>query len=319
MPSSGRQNRTSPAIQAPPPRSVPPGYHLRRIPLDRIDVPQLRIRRELGAIGELAYSLGSVGILQPIQVLKVGSRYRLVAGERRLEAARMLGWSEIEALVREPRGNDLLLELVENAQRKFLTDAEEADAFIRLVRDDGFQSMEVAAQAGRSEAYVSKRVRVFEDATLRSAIERQQLSVSMAEEFLTVPIGSRPALVSEALEGHWDVHHLRSVVRALGDGASRLAARENGANRAADIARARRSAARALADGQLRGRDLVRHLNTARDAIGVLRPYELTPAEERALSSLFQALLLLARARQRASKGPIYPSFEAAEALARRH
>ena len=97
-------------------------------------------------------------------------------------------------MVREPGENDLLLELVENTQRKWLSDIEEADALIRLVREMGCEMKAVAAQAGRSEAYVSKRVRVFEDPILRQAVEQNQLPVSVAEEFLGMPAEQRPGL-----------------------------------------------------------------------------------------------------------------------------
>src|SRR5438067_10712079 len=133
-----------------------------RLPLDQIDVPRARIRKDLGQIEDLAHSLESFGLLHPVHVYASHGRYRLIAGERRLEAARKLAWASIDAMVREPDENDLLLELVENTQRKWLSDAEAADALIRLVREMGCEMKEVAVQAGRSEAYVSKRVRVFE-------------------------------------------------------------------------------------------------------------------------------------------------------------
>src|SRR5918911_2699393 len=188
---------------APPARSLStapptPAADLRRIPIAQIDIPPVRIRRELGAIQDLAYSVGSVGLLHPVQVYRVRNRYRLIAGERRLQAARQLGWTEIQAMVREPSENHLLLELIENTQRKWLTDVEEADALIRLVREMGREAKEVAAQAGRSEAYVSKRIRVFEDACLREAVEREQLSVSVAEEFLALAAEEPPALGAQA-------------------------------------------------------------------------------------------------------------------------
>src|SRR5919108_4959305 len=203
---------------APPARSRPaaptiPAAELHRIPVAQIDVPPARIRREMGPIEDLAYSVGSVGLLHPVQVYRVRNRYRLVAGERRLQAARLLGWTEIDAMVREPSDNHLLLELIENTQRKWLTDVEEADALIRLVREMGHEAKEVAAQAGRSEAYVSKRIRVFEDACLREAVERDQLSVSVAEEFLALPAQERPALVAQAIAGGWDGRRAREVVR----------------------------------------------------------------------------------------------------------
>jgi ParB family chromosome partitioning protein len=330
------------ASSAPPEQDAPAGYELHRLPIDRIDVPRARIRREMGALGELAYSLGSVGILQPIQVLKAGARYRLIAGERRLAAARMLGWAEIEALVREPRGNDLLLELVENAQRKFLTDAEEADAFIRL-RDEGYVLTEVAAQAGRSEAYVSKRIRVFEDLTLRTAVERDHLAVSMAEEFLTVAPDERGPLVARAIGERWDMARVRSAIRGpqvepelpsdTEGRTSELPAQPEHSEKSANVVEGSYrevdgsvepeqgllpvNQSRDSDSNQLRGRELVRQLNAARQAIRELRAYDLSPAEERALAALLQALLFLARARQRGAKGPVFPSLEVAEKVSR--
>ena len=61
---------------------------LRRLSLDVIDVPHRRIRRELGQVDDLALSLASVGQIHPVQVYERHGRYRLVAGERRLTAAR---------------------------------------------------------------------------------------------------------------------------------------------------------------------------------------------------------------------------------------
>jgi ParB/RepB/Spo0J family partition protein len=314
---------------------------LRRLRLDLIDVPRQRIRRDMGAVNDLAYSLGTVGILQPIQVFAVGERYRLIAGERRLRAAGVLGWKEIDGLVREPRGDELLLELVENAQRKFLTDAEEADAFIRLVRTDGHQITEVGAQAGRSEAYVSKRIRVFEDPVLRDAIERQEISVSLAEEFLTVPIEDRPGLLQQAIEERWDVVRVRQAVRApllelelppsrVGDATT--AFEPASASASGDVVdgsfrelepqpaavRTERNRSSSPAQDTSSRRELVKQLHSVRDAIRDLRPYELTASEERALAELFQALLRLARARQQGSKGPVFPALNEAERLARR-
>ena len=259
-------------------RPASPELELRRIRLDLIDVPRQRIRRDLGAVNDLAYSLGTVGILQPIQVLSVGKRYRLIAGERRLTAAGILGWQEIDALVREPRGDELLLELVENAQRKFLTDAEEADAFIRLVRDDGHQITEVGAQAGRSEAYVSKRIRVFEDPVLRDAIERQTISVSLAEEFLTVPPAERAGLLQQAIDEQWDVVRVRQAVRAP------LVELQLPAPSAGDA----HAASADVVDGSFR------ELDTASDR----------PAEENHTSSPVAGHVKQARARQTAALGP---------------
>jgi ParB/RepB/Spo0J family partition protein len=202
-----RPHGSGQAISVPRPRRCPaepvrspsaalptPAAEVRRIPIGQIDVPPGRIRRELGSVQDLAHSLGCVGLLHPVLVYCVRNRSRLIAGERRLEAARMLGCTEMDAMLRQPSPDHLLLELIENTQRKWLTDIEEADAIIRLIRELGHGGREVAAQAGRSDAYVSKRMRVFEDASLGEAVERDQLSVSVVEECLALPAADERAL-----------------------------------------------------------------------------------------------------------------------------
>ena len=310
-----------------------PAAEPRRIPIAQIDVPPVRIRRELGPIEDLAYSVGSVGLLHPVQVYRVRNRYRLIAGERRLQAARQLGWTEIEAMVREPSENHLLLELIENTQRKWLTDVEEADALIRLVREMGREAKEVAAQAGRSEAYVSKRIRVFEDACLREAVEREQLSVSVAEELLALPAEERPTLVAQAVAGGWDGRRVREAVRARVEPAPEPPA----APKPAATRSAATKAVLAFVEGMLdepeiqapgpsprrrsagRPSNLAQQVRALNAVLSRVRAVELTPADERALAQLLGTLLRLARAHATgAGRTVVFPSLEEAERRARR-
>jgi ParB/RepB/Spo0J family partition protein len=295
-----------------------PRGELRRLPLAAIDVPQVRIRRDLGHVDELAHSLASVGLLHPVHVYLSHGRYRLVAGERRLAAARLLGWPSIDAIVAEPTQNDLMLELVENTQRKWLTDAEEADALIRLVRELGCEIKEVAAQAGRSEAYVSKRVRVFEDPVLRQAVVQHQLPVSVAEEFLALPRAARSAWVARAIERGWEGWRVRSAIRSLtapspGDGAELHAGNGWSGTREVESPRER-----------LRVTVSSRHVSLSQQARALervlrdARPFELSAADQRALASLLQTLLRLARAHAGPGRdGITFPSIEEAERVAR--
>jgi ParB/RepB/Spo0J family partition protein len=289
---------------------------LRRLPLDQIDVPRARIRRDLGTIEDLAVSLDSFGLLHPVHVYASHGRYRLVAGERRLEAARKLGWDSIDAMVREPNENDLLLELVENTQRKWLSDAEEADALIRLVREMGCEMKEVAAQAGRSEAYVSKRVRVFEDPVLRRAVEHNQLPVSVAEEFLGLPASERPAWVKRAIDGGWEGWRVREAIRAAAQPVLTEAPQEPAETCPGSGQQERLSLA---APPHERPTDLTHQIRTLERALRDLRPFQLTRPDEKALADLLQTLLRLARAHAgRGRLGLIFPSIEEAEQATRR-
>ncbi|MGI9147978.1 MAG: ParB/RepB/Spo0J family partition protein [Chloroflexota bacterium] len=144
-------------------------------------------RRKLTGIEELASSLQQHGLLQPIVVRLVGDEYQLVAGHRRLAAARALGWERVPAIIRRETEDDAyVLTLVENLQRVDLSPRDEASALEVLVRERGWTTREVAAAISRSQGFVSKRLRVFEDAMLAPLVMGGRLSVSAAEELLTV-------------------------------------------------------------------------------------------------------------------------------------
>ncbi len=287
--------------------------------LDQIDVPRARIRRDLGPIEDLALSLDSFGLLHPVHVYASHGRYRLIAGERRLQAARKLGWTSIDAMVRDPDENDLLLELVENTQRKWLSDAEEADALIRLVREMGCEMKEVAAQAGRSEAYVSKRVRVFEDPVLRHAVEESQLPVSVAEEFLGLPAAERPAWVKRAVEGSWEGWRVREAIRAAAQPKRVEGAGDQKPNGTCPGASDQQRMTVTAGTPHERPTDLTHQIKSLERALRDLRPFQLTRPDEKALADLLQTLLRLARAHAgRGRLGVTFPTIEEAEQAARR-
>jgi len=320
------------------------------VPIELIDVPPMRVRQHLEGIDELAFSMASVGLLHPIQVYRARERYRLVAGERRLSAARLLGWAEIHAFVRARSDDDLLLELVENTQRRWLTDAEEADALIRLVREKQLDSKDVAAQAGRSEGYVSKRLRLFEDPVLRPAVEAGDITVSAAEELLGLAAAPRAALLAEAIAGGWNSMRLRQAVRELSVSAPQpevtiieTAPEDRSSGWADDDsvveADFREVEAAFPEDDEQDADELDESLVEPRGALPSARPsgitrqirdlsktlrglraWELTPADERALASLLDALLRLARAHSKTGHtgGPVFPSLEQAEQAVRR-
>jgi ParB family transcriptional regulator, chromosome partitioning protein len=93
--------------------------------------------RKLDGIDELADSLRDYGLLQPVVVRRVGADYELIAGHRRIEAARALGWAEIAAVVRDESDSQAyLLTLTENLQRQNLSPREEAAALDRLASEN---------------------------------------------------------------------------------------------------------------------------------------------------------------------------------------
>lgn len=112
-------------------------------------------------LAELAESIRAHGVLNPILVRPVSTGYEVVAGERRLRAAKMAGLEEIPANVREMSDRAALeVQVIENLQREDLHPVEEAQGFASLVEKHGYAVEEIAAKVGRSKAYIYARMRL---------------------------------------------------------------------------------------------------------------------------------------------------------------
>jgi ParB family transcriptional regulator, chromosome partitioning protein len=239
------------------------------IPLTEIAITGRNPRQTMEGMDELTASIREHGLLQPLVVRRDGDQFELIAGHRRLEAMKQLGWQEALAVVRSADVDEAyILTLVESLQRADLRPTEEAAALETLVRERGWTTRQVAAAIKRSQAYVSKRLRVFEDPLLAPAVLANQLSVSAAEELLTLSDSSRYELLSQAVEQHWDRQRVRAAAR------DRFAANRR------------------------RGRPpgLTRRIHTFRSELRTIMPEQLTEADRRELRLLFSELALLARA-----------------------
>lgn len=144
------------------------------VAVDRI-VPNPRQPREVfdeDELAGLAVSLRDLGLLQPLVVRPRGDdRFELVAGERRLRAARLAGITEVPVLIRHTDDANLLKEaLVENIHRVQLNPLEEAAAYQQLLDEFGFTQEELAARLGRSRPTVSNALRLL---TLPPAVQRR--------------------------------------------------------------------------------------------------------------------------------------------------
>ena len=132
---------------------------------------QPRTRFDDEAIGSLASSIREVGILQPIVVRKAGAGYELIAGERRLRAAKLAGLATIPVVVRDTDDADTLREaLIENIHREDLGPIELAEAFRQLLEELGLKQEELAERVGVSRSHIANTIRL-----LQLPIDVQQL------------------------------------------------------------------------------------------------------------------------------------------------
>lgn len=113
-------------------------------------------------LNELAKSIRTNGLLQPIIVRRIDIGYELVAGERRLRAARLCGMTEIACIIIETseRGS-ALMSIVENTQRSGLNYFEEAEAISNLISFFGFTQEEVAVRLGKNQSTVANKLRLL--------------------------------------------------------------------------------------------------------------------------------------------------------------
>jgi ParB family transcriptional regulator, chromosome partitioning protein len=163
-----------------------------QLPLGSIKPNSRQPRRRFDAegISELADSVRAQGLVQPIVVRPLAEgRWELIAGERRLRAAKAAGLATIPALVRESDDRDsLLLALVENVAREDLSPIEEARAYSVLMDEFSLSLGEVAERVGRSKPTVSNRIRLLElPEDVIGLLERGLISEGHARAILAVP------------------------------------------------------------------------------------------------------------------------------------
>ena len=179
------------ALMGDQPEYSPTGGGPAEIPLDEIDVSGSQPRRRFvdHTIAELAQSIASHGVLQPILVEPAGSRYRIIAGERRFRAARRAGLQRIPALVRTSTDDErLALALIENIQREDLTPLEEAQAYRRLIEVSGVSQEDLATRVGKNRSTISNSLRLLGlPVEMQDALTDGTISAGHARALLMIP------------------------------------------------------------------------------------------------------------------------------------
>ncbi|EHM10266.1 ParB-like partition protein [Thermanaerovibrio velox DSM 12556] len=198
-----------------PPVGVP-SEGLEMIPVDRIrpNPYQPRLMLDEEEIRELADSIRQVGVLQPLLVRPVENGYELVAGERRLRAAREAGLERVPALIVEvdPHSQQLLA-LVENLQRKNLSAVEEARCLQDLLEKTGWSQGELAKRLGRSQAAVANKIRLLKlDPEVQELVVSGRLSERHARSLLSVPLEEQRDLAYRVIEEELNVRDLERIV-----------------------------------------------------------------------------------------------------------
>lgn len=200
---------------------------LRELAVELIRPNPRQPRREFDGEGllALAESIRSRGILQPLVVRSLpGGSYELIAGERRLRAARLAGLERVPAIVRDAEEAERLeLALIENMAREDLNPIEEARACATLVDDLGVSKEELGRRVGRSRAAISNAVRLLDlPDEVQAMIQAGELSAGHGRALLMCKDhGERRRLAREARHRDWSVRETERRAKEAQDGAPR--------------------------------------------------------------------------------------------------
>ena len=194
------------------------------VPVDRVEVNPNQPRKafDSSALSDLAASIKSSGIIQPVIVRRQGAGFQLVAGERRWRAARQAGLERIPAIVREVTDAESLeLALVENLLREDLNPIEEAEAYQKLLAQFGWTQEELAQRVARDRSSIANCLRLLRlPAPIRDDLRAGRLTMGHARALLSLSSeADQMKLRDEILAHSWSVRATEDSARAAEDAA----------------------------------------------------------------------------------------------------
>jgi ParB family transcriptional regulator, chromosome partitioning protein len=222
--------------------AVESGERVHQINLAHIVPSVLQPRKDFAqeALQELVDSIRQHGIIQPLIVRQVGTRFELIAGERRWRAAQEAGLTQAPVIIRSAGDMEVLeLSLIENLQRADLNPIEEAQGYARLASEFGMRQEDVALKVGRSRAAVANAMRLLDlHPQVQIWLAQDLLSVGHAKVLLALKAPEEQLLAAETvLRRNATVRSTeRLVARQLGIGRSRRKSRRAGTDQATSSA-----------------------------------------------------------------------------------
>jgi ParB family chromosome partitioning protein len=191
--------------------------NLLEISVDEVEPNPNQPRKSFNAaaISELASSLKTSGMIQPVVVRRAGSGYQLVAGERRWRAAREAGLERIPAILRDVTDAESLeLALVENLLREDLNPIEEAEAYQRLLADFAWTQEQLAGRVGKDRSTIANALRLLRlPAIVQEDLREGRLTMGHARALLSLTTeADQLKLRTEILAHSWSVRATEETV-----------------------------------------------------------------------------------------------------------
>lgn len=190
------------------------------IPVDSIETNPYQPRTQFDdtALDELKESIRVQGVIQPVALRKVGDKYQLISGERRLKASRLAGLKTIPAYIREATDSQMLeLGLIENVQRENLNPMEIAMAYKRLIDECSLKQEELAGRVGKDRTTVNNYLRLLSlPEIVQEGLAARKLSMGHARALLGVENQDQLVrLYEEVLSRELSVRKVEELVKSL--------------------------------------------------------------------------------------------------------
>lgn len=214
---SEAKTAAAPQAAAAAPAPAAPGFQ--EVPVLAVEPSPYQARREISPeqLSELAESIRSEGLLQPIVVRKTGDKFQLIAGERRWRAFQLLKIKTIPARVVEAsNASSAAIGLIENLQREGLNPIEEAYGYASLIRDFDLTQEQASERVGKGRASVANSLRLLSlDGELQGYLGKNMLSVGHAKVLLGVEdAAQRAVLARRVIEEGLSVRATERLVQA---------------------------------------------------------------------------------------------------------
>lgn len=187
------------------------------------------------ALEELAASLKTYGMIQPIVVKKNGDYYEIIAGERRWRAAKIAGLVKVPVVIKKwEEGEAFEAALVENLQREDLNPMEEAESYQRLQEEFGLSQEKIAEKVGKSRSAITNSLRLLQlDPRVRNFVVENKLTGGHARTLLPVTEGDEQFELAEyVIEEGLSVRAVEALVKAHLEKAEKPAEKEEALSKA---------------------------------------------------------------------------------------
>ena len=193
---------------------------VQELPIEQVEVNEDQPRQVFSeeSIAELAETIQSHGLLQPIIVRPIGdNKYQIIAGERRYRAIKKLNWQKIPAIVKKMDEKEAAsMAVIENLQREGLTAIEEAESYRKLMDLNQLTQLELARAIGKSQAFVANKLRLLKLSPLvQRAILQRKISERHGRSIVSLPEKKQVEIRKKIIDKKLSVKETEKIVAQL--------------------------------------------------------------------------------------------------------